>query len=294
MQFAPLMQITRNGSTSIVTNSSSAPFFLQPSFWIGLFIVIILIVTFGLLLRFLVFKILKAVKKSSMEKKSIDAVLFEVRVPRTNEVEIQSADQMFSGLLGMSENFKGIKKLVKARSFISYEIVGLPESIKFYVTASKNLANTLEKSINSAYPTAEVTKVPEYNIFAEGSKVKYAFLKLEKESYKPIRTYEDLATDSISSVLTTMSKLKAGEAVALQVVITGAGSEWRNQGKKYVEKVRSNNSDPEKKKMDVPEDLLSGIERKCEKGGFNVDVRLVSVAPDSSTAETALDSMISS
>ncbi|KXK09703.1 MAG: hypothetical protein UZ20_WS6002000271 [candidate division WS6 bacterium OLB21] len=46
--------------------------------------------------------------------------------------------------------------------------------------------------------------------------------------------------------------------------------------------------------MDVPEDLLASIEKKCEKGGFNVDIRLVATGSTDQQAEITLDSMISS
>ena len=267
---------------------------LNPVFWILCIGSIIAFFVMIIILRLLFKRFAGKVKQASTEKKSLSAVIFEVRIPRNNEVEIQASDQMFSGLLGIGEKFNGLKKHTKAKSFVSFEIVGFPENIRFYVAASKNLANTVEKAINGAYPTAEVAVTDEYNIFAEGSKVQFAALKLDKEPFKPVRTYEDLGTDSIASILSTMSKLTMGEGAALQVVMTGAGSEWRNKGKKFVDKVRNNNSDPEKKKMDVPEDLLGAIEKKCEKGGFAVDIRIVTIAPTSETAKVTLESMVSS
>lgn len=267
---------------------------LNPMFWVGLVLFLLSMVGLIFLSRLLIVKFLAKIRQASVEKKSLEAEVFEVRLPKTNEVEIQAADQMFSGLLGISEKLKGKQKYVGAKNFVSFEIVGMPETIRFYVVSSKNVANTVEKAINSAYPTAEVTKADEYNIFPDGSKVEFAAMKLEKDSYKPIRTYEELTTDSLSSLLTTMSKLKMGESAAFQVVMTGAGSGWRESGKKYVQKVRHNNSDPEKKKIDAPEDLLAAIEKKCEKGGFFVDFRLVSVAKTSAEAQQTLNTMMSS
>jgi len=263
-------------------------------FWIGVFVVLVLIIVFIFLGRYLFLRFTAGVKEASVEKKSLGAVIFEVRLPKTNEVEIQAADQMFSGLLGVGEKYKKFKKYIGAKSFVSFEIVGLPETIRFYVVTSRNISNTVEKAINGAYPTAEVIKVDEYNIFKDDSKVDFTALKLEKDSYKPIRTYDELPTDSLSSILTTMSKLKHGEAAAFQVVITGAGSGWRESGKKFVQKVRHNNSDPEKKKMDIGEDTLGSIEKKCEKGGFYVDFRLVAVSNTASEAQQTLNTMASS
>ena len=269
-------------------------FIAEPTFWIILILSIVALIGAIFLGRHLVLKFLSRIKEASIEKKSLDAEIFEVRLPKTNEVEIQAADQMFSGLLNIGEKLKGKQKFVGANNFVSFEVVGLPETIRFYVVTSKSVSNTVEKAINGAYPTAEVIKVDEYNIFNDGSKVDFAVLKLNKDSYKPIRTYEELSTDSLSSILTTMSKLRLGEAAAFQVVITSAGSGWREAGKKFVAKVRHNNSDPEKKKIDAPEDMLASIEKKCEKGGFYVDLRLVSVARTIGEASQTLNTMTSS
>lgn len=245
--------------------------------------------------RYMFKKFIAGVKEASIEKKSLDAVMFEVRVPKNNEVEIQAADQMFSSMLGIAGGGKkGISGMVEAKSFVSFEIVALPESLRIFVVASKNVANTVEKSINSAYTDAEITIADEYNLFSEDSKVEFATLKLENEIYKPIRTYEELSTDSLSGILTTMGKLGENEAAAVQIVMTPAGGEWRNKGKGFVKKVRDNNSDPEKKKMDVPEDLLAAIDKKCEKGGFKLDIRLVAAAHASEVAKITLDSMVNS
>lgn len=267
---------------------------LNPYFWIGFILLLLGLIGGIFLVRFLFFKFTGKVKEASIDKRSLEAVIYEIRLPKNNEVEIQAADQMFSGLLGIGEKLGRFKKYVNSKSFVSFEIVGLPETIRFYVVCSKNLASIVEKAVNGAYPTAEVTKVNEYNIFHDGSKVDFVSMKLDKDSYKPIRTYEELSTDSMSSVLTTMGKLREGEAAAVQVVITSAGSKWRESGKKYVQKVRHNNSDPEKKKIDAPEDLLSAIEKKCEKGGFYVDIRLVSVANSLPEAQQTLGTMTSS
>lgn len=276
------------------TGSSMFGFIAEPTFWIIFILSIIGFIGSIFLTRFLVLKFLSRIKEASIEKKSLDAEIFEVRLPKTNEVEIQAADQMFSGLLNIGEKLKGKQKYVGAKNFVSFEVVGLPETIRFYIVTSKNVSNTVEKAINGAYPTAEVIKVDEYNIFNDSSKVDFASLKLNKDSYKPVRTYEELSTDSLSSILTTMSKLRLGEAAAFQVVMTSAGSGWREAGKKYVQKVRHNNSDPEKKKIDAPEDMLASIEKKCEKGGFYVDLRLVSVAKTMAEASQTLNTMTSS
>ncbi len=260
-----------------------------------IFVVSIVILALLVLLFYYLYKqFKKAVKHNSLMKKSLETVLFEVRVPRTNEIEIQAADQLFSSLVGIQGKLSKIKQNFGAKNFISFELVAFPQLIKFYVCMPKSLAQTVEKQINGVYPEAEILTVPEYNIFPEKARVAYTSLVLDKDAYKGLRTYEELPNDAMASITSTMSKVKKGEALALQLVITPAGSDWRNDGKKYISKVRENNADPEKKKIDVDDDVLAGIEKKCEKAGFFTDIRIVSVAATDGEAVTNLAGFLSS
>jgi hypothetical protein len=275
---------------SVGTNPATSDNTINPLVLILFGLLFIILVTILLIIVFKRFA--KNVKQSSMEKKSLKSVIFEVRVPKNNEIEVQAADQMFSNLLGISEELKGLKKTFGARSFISFELIALPNTIRFYVVASQHLASTVEKNINAAYPEAEVIISDEYNLFAHDTKVEFSSITLKRDNYKPIRTYEDLSTDPLSSITGAMSKLSSGESLGLQAVVTSAGSGWRNEGKGFVRKVRDNNADPEKKKINVDDDVLGAIEKKCELGGFNVDLRLVSTAESAEKARINLDTVV--
>lgn len=258
-------------------------------FFLG--VVILFVLVYFIYLLFKQFQ--RAVKNNSLEKKSLDNVLYEIQVPRNNEIEIQAADQLFSSLTGIQGKDGKFKSMFGAKDSVSFEVVAFPQLIKFYVSAPKKLSQMVEKQINAVYSEAEIMLVPEYNIFPEKARVAYTSLVLDKDNYKGVRTYEELPNDAISSITSAMSKVGKGEAMALQVIVTPAGSEWRNAGKGFVGKVRENNSDPEKKKMDVDDDVLASIEKKCEKPGFRTDIRLVSVAENDSEAITNLGSLLS-
>lgn len=247
----------------------------------------------GIIVLYILFELFKiGVRKASMEKKSLNSVLYEVRLPKSNETEIQAADQMFSSFLGISKGLEGLEKIFGSRYYISFEIVAFPNSIRFYVNVPKKLSTLVEKQINGSYHEAEVIKTEEYNLFAPSQHVAFCSLVLDKEKYKPIRTYEELSQDGLSSLTNVMSKLNQGEAMACQIVVVPAGSKWRSEGKKHVKKVRETNSDPEKSKMDVDEDTLASIDKKSEKGGFAVDIRLLSVSPNKELAKVNLDNLV--
>ncbi len=236
----------------------------------------------------------REVKNAAWEKLSVKTVIYEVRLPQSNEIEISAADQLYAALSGIAGKVHFLKKWFASRNFVSFEIVAFPENIRFYVVTPQKIAELVEKQINGAYPDAEIIEVKDYHIFPENSKVSYTSLKLKEDNYKPIKTYEELNTDSISVITSSMSKLKKGEAIAYQVIITPAGTAWRNKGKKFVNKVRDNNSDPEKKKINIDDEVLSGIEKKTEKVGFFTDIRVVAVSDSKDKAKSLVDSVVSS
>ncbi|MFW5702449.1 MAG: type IV secretory system conjugative DNA transfer family protein [Candidatus Dojkabacteria bacterium] len=260
---------------------------------VGVVTLALILALLGVTLFFLAKRFAHSVKAAAWERMSVKSTIFEVRLPQSNEIEIQAADQMYSGLSGIAGKVGRLKRWFSARNFISWEIVAFPENIRFYVVCPNKIANLVEKQVNAAFPDAEIIPAKDYNVFPEGSKVSFASMKLAEDAYKPLRTYEELNTDSMSVITSSMSKLKKGEAMVYQLVITPAGTDWRNEGKKFVNKVRENNSDPEKSKIDVPDDVLSAIEQKTEKIGFLADLRIVAVAKSKDDADTNLQGMLS-
>lgn len=238
--------------------------------------------------------ILENIRERMLISKSNGYVYFEVKLPRTNETEIKAAEQMFSGLLGIGSKITGMKKFTTPRTFVSFEIIAFKERIKFYAVCPKKIAGVVDRQINGTYPTAEINVVKETNPFPEDSAVAYSALKLDKENRLPIQVYEELAVDTLATIADSFSKLRYDESGILQIIISPAGSEWRNEAKEYVKKTRENNADTEKKGPKVNEDTLGFVESKAEKPGFYTDIRLVVTSSDKYDAEFHVSNMLSS
>lgn len=239
-----------------------------------------------------VYFFLKKTKKEKAIEKSLETVILEVRVPKENEIEIKAIEHMYSGFHDL-KSVKGLNGIVDVPLHLSFELVAFPESIKFYVTAPKRYKSLVEKQIHGVYPAAEVKEAKEYNIFPEEGEVEYAELQLKAPPYMPIRTFEDMGNDPLASITNAMSKMGEGESAAVQILIRPSDGTWAKKGEKYVGKVRSNNSDPEKKKMNTPDDVLSGIDQKTNKAGFHTVIRVVAVGRTSDMAKTHLDNIVS-
>ena len=71
------------------------------------------------------------------EKRSLNSVLLQVAVSRSNEVKIDAMEQVFASLYAVKKG--GWKQRFSTQPQISFEIVAKSEDIRFYVWTYKNL-----------------------------------------------------------------------------------------------------------------------------------------------------------
>jgi len=257
-----------------------------------LFLIVIAIIAF--LIGRVVFE---NIKESLLKQKGLGLAYFEVKLPLSSEVEIKAAEQMFTGLVGIEEKPTFFKKLFKIRRFVSFEIVAFKESIKFYVVCPRSIASVVDRQINGTYPMAEINRIKEYNLFPEEGFTAYAKIDLEKESKIPVQTYEELPVDTIATLTDVFSKLQDGESAVFQLIISPAGSDWRNKSKEFVKQIREPEKDeegkPKKSKPKMNDDTISLIDKKAEKSGFFVDVRIVVTSDSKFSADSHLTNILS-
>ena len=141
------------------------------------------------------------------ESLSLNSVLLQVTVPRENETKIDAAEQLFASLHALYGTTKF--EYFKPQPHVSFEIVGLPGDIRFYVNVPAKYRDFVEKEINGAYPEADIVPVndpaakqrdgavigTEYNIFSDNGKVAFMWMNLKGSEYLPIKTYKDLPVD---------------------------------------------------------------------------------------------------
>ena len=240
-------------------------------------------------------------KNRTREKVSLESVLLQVALPRDNEIKIDTAEQLFASLSSIGKG-----GMFKLPPHLSFEIVGMPGDIRFYVHTPRKLKDLVEKQINGAYPDAEIKEVNiesikregmvignEYNIFSRDGKVAFTSLKLKSENYKPIKVYKDLPTDALSSITSVLAKMTEGEGAAIQILITPADSSWKKRGRAYLAKTKKLESNPETAKYSSDAKELEGIENKIGKPGFNTVIRIVVSSTSKESAEAHLGNIMS-
>ncbi len=237
------------------------------------------------------------------EKISLDSTLLQITMPRENEIKIDAAEQMFAGLASIRKS--GRFAFLNPQPHISFEIVGQPGDIRFYVHTPNKLRDLVEKQINGTYSDAEITEVSEddlkqkgiigneYNIFTEEGKVAFAPLKLKGPSYSPIKVFKDLPVDGLSLLTSVLAKMTEGEGAAIQIMISPANPKWKKLGRKHISGTKKSESNPETAKYSTDPKELEGIENKIGKPGFNVTVRIVVSAKNKDIADAHLENILS-
>ncbi len=221
------------------------------------------------------------------EKNSLEFILLQIAVPKDNEVKIDAAEQFFSTLASIAHG-GGLLSFLKIKDHISFEIVGKPGDIRFYISVHHHLRDLVEKQIYGMYPGAEIKEVDEYNIFDEKGKVVFGSYILKHADYFPIKSFRDLPVDSLSALTSVLAKMQTGEGAAFQILITPAGDSWKKAGKSYLASVKKNEANPEKAHYQVDPKELEAIENKVAKPGFKTVIRIVFSSTSLETAKMHL------
>jgi hypothetical protein len=245
----------------------------------------LMLLAVGIILLFRKF-LVGFLKYRQREKTSLQFVLLQIKVPRGNEIKIDAAEQLFATFASLRKS-GGMLSFLEPQSHLSFEIVAVHESIRFFVSCHKSHQDLIEKQINGAYPDAEIKEVPEYNIFSEQGQTAYAILKLRNADYFPIKTFRDLPTDPLSAITSALAKMQLGEGAALQLMVSPSDDKWKSLGKKWL-KSEKDPGKPDSPKPPPDAKQLEAVEGKIVRAGFNAAVRIVVSSTSSESAKAHL------
>ncbi len=256
------------------------------SLFVSIFMITALIVFLVLLVYFLA----SFIKNHRREAYMLNFVTLLVKLPKSNEIKIDAAEQMFAGLFSLKKD--DFFAFLRPEDIVGFEIVGMKEDIAFYVTCHKSIRDFVEKQINGAYPSASISETDEVNIFNEKGRVAFAPIKLDKANFYPIKTYKDLPTDGLSLITSAMSKMSDGEGASLQILLRPEGKGWQRQGQKHNQKEKKRESDPDKANYTHDPKEVEAINNKVGKPGFRVSIRVVVSAQNAVTATSNLNNIV--
>ncbi|MBI2057919.1 MAG: DUF87 domain-containing protein, partial [Candidatus Yanofskybacteria bacterium] len=275
--------------------------------------------------------VLGSFKTKGRMQRALNMSLFLIKVPRETANKeggqkpdkelIAIAEQMLSGFTNMHS--KGWNKFLYGEPYLSMELAvhHVGEETHFYITVPKSSEAIVEKQVYGLYPTAEVTKTLDYNIFnPQGASVGTYFMYAQ-DPILPIKTYQKLESDPIGGILTAMSKLEAeGEGAAMQILIRPShDSKQKSLASKVAREMQSGyqfkeayqrakhppkpqkpdpNKPPESEKPKVitpaDDEVIKAITAKSSKPIFDINLRLIASAFSQARAEQILGDFQSS
>lgn len=240
--------------------------------------------------------------------------------------EIGAMEQLLTSLSTLKDRAGFWRQFMYGKPYISFEIANSAkqEEIIFFVAVPKKFREALEKQIHSFFPNASLEKAKDFNIFLPGSFTAASILGLKREYYLPIKTYENLEIDPLNAIANALSRLDAvEEGAAIQLILSPAEAGWRYKGMRLAHRMQQGkrlreanasfifkffrgifektlqdglapkkdpNSPLDKNITLTPEEqeLVKLIDRKSNKAGFDVNIRLVASAKSEGRADQIL------
>ena len=232
---------------------------------------------------------------------------------RTEKELISVMEQLYSSFSNIHS--KGWNKFIYGEPYISLEMAvhHINEEIFFYIAVPKTYEQVFEKQVHGFFPTAEVEKIKDYNIFNPDGVSVGAYVKLSKNPLLPFKTYQNLQADPLSAIATSLSKLeKEGEGAAVQILIRPSHrddlrkvaqktaremqsgykfSEALSRAKRKPKKDPQLTTDNQQSRIVTPfdEEIIKGIQSKATKPLFDTNIRVIVSAGSEMRAQQVLN-----
>ena len=246
-----------------------------------------------------------------MFKSENEWAVLELRMPREIKKGVRAMEQVLAAIHSLRNSPANLKDEYidgeVTRPF-SLEMVSLGGEVRFFVRTYARYRGLVEAAFFSYYPDVEVSEVDDYanqipvnlrEMEERELSIWGTELALIKESAYPIKTYlkfespaEEKEFDPMSTFIELLSKVKKGEFVGIQILITPSGPDWADKYRGTIAKLKESatkgaaKSAPSgamdfAKVMRTPGEtfVLEEVENNLSKSAFATVVRLLYIAP---------------
>ncbi len=206
------------------------------------------------------FKELWLLSRQDKYAPTIQYIVLSVSIQRLNEQTPKAIEHMFTHLAGIysSPNFKEKWWVGKFTPSFSFEYASIDGYTQFIIRTPVQYRDLVEASIFSQHPDAEIVEITDYT-----KNVPHAYpdpewdcwgteFTLAKASAYPLRTFSEFEhalsqelKDPLSTLLETLSRLKKGEQVWIQILVSPRDQDWAKESIALTDKLKGR---PPKKK----------------------------------------------
>lgn len=272
----------------------------------------------------------KRLRKTGDISHSLGLGLLHVQLPhaRAREGEKNSAAELREKIAFMEQVYTQLgtikdtplRSWLYGKPFFSVELAvpHVGQEVLFYIAVPRRYVASAEKLIHGIYPDAHIERVSDYTIFHPHGEASAARI-YSTSRYLPLRTYQELESDPLGSILNAFSKVThQGEGVALQFISFKAQDSWhdklrgiavhikqgknlqkalRESGKNTFQRSLEKEKTTEERERDskdavVDEALVRAVETKATKPLFETNIRVISSAPTKERADALLQEIL--
>ncbi len=199
----------------------------------------------------------------------MDRILLEVRTARTGEETPEAMTQFLASFISFRRR---VLYFYRKAIPLSLEIAVYNSTIHFFVSVPTKYKEFLESQLVSQYPKALLVKTPDYmsNMLVDDGTLALGQLRLAHGSLFPLKTYKDFTdVDPMSSLLATLGKLAATDAMVIQFLVIPTSGAWQSKGAAMVNDKRKDSEG-----VTIPNPYTKVITDKIAYNGFNTLIRI--------------------
>jgi hypothetical protein len=217
-------------------------------------------------------------------------VLFEVKIPKEVLKPIRAMENVIDGLWQVLYDPPGFwwEKWIEGKVLLSYsfDIISVEGDIHFFIRTLEANRHSVEASIYSQYPEAEISIVSDYtkNVPADIPNKDWdlwgADYRLLRDNSYPIKTYKEFETekealeekriDPLAILFEASAKIEQGEQLWIQILAGPVADDdfpWITRAKKLRDELVRRKAPPAKKSMFMEgADILIGGKAPGQKG----------------------------
>ncbi len=305
-------------------------------FWIILGALLLLIIVVGILLFF---KTQNSFREQKNFERGLKMVTYRLHLPPlSDDTEVGSRDvrDVNNESISKAEILyeiisstikKGFKNKIYGQRHFGFEIAGSKGFVDYYVTIPVVLTEVVQQAIVTAYPSARIEEVEDYNIFSPVGKITGTMggeLTLKESFVFPIATYSEIKRDPMGAILNSLSSLDKEDGAGIQILVRPADPAWQKfavteSGKKrkgdkkksggeltlwWIKQIftaawkppEDKGGEPAKKEEGSAVDmsLAESIEEKAKHPGYEVLIRVVASSSVSTRAQNIVHSIVAS
>jgi len=251
---------------------------------------------------------------------NVDSVLLMLEIPKDNDKNELSAEQMFMSLHGILRDANELKNTGGIQEHFSFEIASTGNQIRFFVWVPKIFQSFVEGQIYAQYPSVQIYRMSEdYVDRRENYPVQYSTeIVLTDNDALPIKTFDSFEVDPLAGITATLAKLKpqGGEEMWIQILTRPVADDWRKKSENWIKDVKDGKKlsigldflktlgealwkSPEELNKDEKKELserdklrISKAQEKSDKLGYEVKIRLVYVGQEEIDAKLNMQALV--